>query len=164
MPISDICNTKVISVEKDASVLQVARLMRERSVGCVVVTEEIKGKHIPAGIITDRDLVLEVMAAEADPNQLSAGDIVVHSAIVAEETDGVWETLHRMRSHGVRRLPVVDADGALTSIISADDIIELIAEEMRELSKMIAVEQRHERNTVRMSYAAGPGLGGPLPL
>lgn len=164
MPISDICNTRVVSVDKDASVLKVARLMRERHVGSVVVTEEVRGKQIPAGIITDRDLVLEVLAAEADPNRLSAGDIVIHSVIVAEETDGVWETLHRMRTHGVRRLPVVDSDGVLTGIISADDLIELIAGEMKELGKMIAVEQRHERNLTSMSYAAGPGLGGPLPL
>jgi Mg/Co/Ni transporter MgtE len=59
---------------------------------------------------------------------------------------------------------VVDRDGALTGIISADDMIQLISEEMRELAKTIVVEQRHEKNMARMSYAAGPGLGGPLPL
>ncbi len=164
MPITDIYNAKVIRADKDTSIVEVARLMREHHVGSIVVTEDIHGKQMPTGIITDRDLVLEIIAAEADPDQLCAGDIVIHNAIVAEENDGIWETLHRMRMHGVRRLPVVDSDGALTGIISADDMIGLIAEEMKELSKMIAVEQRHEKNTVRMSYVAGPGLGGPLPL
>jgi CBS domain-containing protein len=164
MPISDICNTRVVRVNKEAPIGEVARLMREHHVGSVVVTEEVRGKHIPTGIITDRDLVLEILAPEADPDNLSAGDILIHSPIVAEENDGIWETLHRMRAHGIRRLPVVDREGALTGIVTADDMIELIAEEMKELAKMIAVEQRREKNMVRMSYVSGPGLAGPLPL
>lgn len=159
MPISDICNTKVVSVEKDDSILKVARLMRERHVGCVVVTQPAKGKRIPTGIITDRDLVLEVMAAEADPNQLSAGDIVVHSPIVAEENDGIRETLHRMRSHGIRRVPVIDGNGFLAGIVSADDMIEFFAKEFKDLAKMIAIEQRHEKEKLSMGFAAAPGFG-----
>lgn len=164
MPIADICNTSVVRVDKDTPVSEVAYLMREHQVGSVVVTEQVKGKQIPTGIITDRDLVLEIMATEADPKNLSVGDIVLHSVIVADENDGIWETLHRMRSHGVRRLPVVDREGVLTGIVSADDMIQLIAEEMKDLAKMIAVEQRNERNIVRMSHVTGPGVGGPLPL
>jgi predicted transcriptional regulator len=164
MPVSDICNTKVVKVDKDTSIVEVARLMRDRNVGSVVLTEKIEGKQIPTGIITDRDLTLEIIASEADPTKLSAGDIVIHSVIVVDENEGIFETLHRMRSHGVRRLPVVDRDGALTGIVSADDMIEYIAEEMKELAKMIAVELRYERNTVRMSYAAGVGLEGNLPI
>jgi CBS domain-containing protein len=164
MPVSDICNTRVVRVDKDTPVSEVAYLMREQQVGSVVVTEQVKGKQIPTGIITDRDLVLEIMATQADPKKLSAGDIVFHSVIVADESDGIWETLHRMRTHGVRRMPVVDREGTLTGILSADDMIRLIAEEMKELAKMIAVEQRHERNIVRMSHVTSPGLGGPLPL
>lgn len=159
MPISDICNTKVVTVEKDESILQVARLMRERHVGCVVVTRRAKEKEIPTGIITDRDLVLEVMSAEADPNQVSAGDIVVHSPIVVEENDGIRETLHRMRSNGIRRVPVVDGDGFLAGIISADDMIDFFAKEFKDLAKMISIEQRHEREKLSMSYVAAPGFG-----
>ncbi len=164
MPISDICNTQVVRVDRNTPVSEVAYLMREHHVGSVVVTEQVKGKQIPTGIITDRDLVLEIMATEAEPKNLSAGDIVLHSVIVADENDGVWETLHRMRSHGVRRMPVVDREGALTGIVSADDMIQLIAEEIKELAKMITVERRHESNMVNMSHVAGPYMGGLLPL
>jgi CBS domain-containing protein len=163
MPILDICNTNVVRIDKDTPIVEVARLMRERHVGSVVVTEKIKGKQIPTGIITDRDLVMEILAVEADPNALSAGDIVIHSLIVANEDDGLRETMHRMRTHGIRRLPVVDADGALVGIVSADDMLDLIAQEIKELAKMIVVEQKREKNQVRMSYVSGPGLGG-LPL
>lgn len=164
MPISDICNTKVVTARKDASIVEVARLMRERHVGCVVVVDEVRGNPVPVGLITDRDLVLEIIAAEADPDKLSAEDIVVHNVIVADENDGILETLHSMRKHGVRRIPVVNGNGVLAGIVSADDMIELIAEEMKELAKMISVEQRHERNLLRMGYAAGPGIPGPVPL
>lgn len=159
MPISDLCNTSVVSVNKDATIPEVARLMRDRHVGCVVVTEEIKkGTPLPVGVITDRDLVLEIMAIEADARHLSAGDIVMRSVITARQNDGVWETLHRMRTHGIRRVPVVDDTGALTGIVSADDMIELIARELKELSKLIAVERRYERDLLRMSAAGGwPG-------
>lgn len=156
MPISDICNTKVVTVDKDATIVEAARLMRDRHVGCVVVTEEIKkGTLLPVGMITDRDLVLEIMAIEADPRHLTAGDIVIRSIITVRDNDGIWETLHRMRTHGIRRVPVVDGAGALTGIVSADDMIELIAKELKELSKLIAVEQRHERDLLRMTHAGG---------
>lgn len=164
MPISDICNTKVVTARKDTSIAEVARLMRESHVGCVVVVDEVKGSTVPVGLITDRDLVLEIIAAEADPGKLSAQDIVIHNVIVADEDDGILETLHSMRKHGVRRIPVVNGNGALVGIVSADDMIELIAEEMKELGKMISVEQRHERSLRRMDYAAGPGIPGPIPL
>jgi CBS domain-containing protein len=164
MPISDIYNSDVTRVDKDTPIAEVAYLMRERHVDSVVVTEEVKGKQIPTGIITDRDLVLEVMAAEADPSRLNAGDIVVRSVVVANENDGILETLHSMRTHGVRRLPVIDGDGALTGTVGADDMIRLIAEEMKELAKMMLVEQRHERNMVRMSHIAIPGSAGLYPL
>jgi CBS domain-containing protein len=164
MPISDICTTPVVTAARDTSILEVARLMRERHVGCVVVVDEVKGKTVPVGLITDRDLALEVIAVEADPLKLSAADIVIHNVIVADEDDGILETLHSMRKHGVRRLPVLNRDGALVGIVSADDLIGLIAEEMKELAKMIAVEQHHEKTLLRMSYAAGPGLSGTFPL
>lgn len=160
MPVSDICNTKVVSIDKDASIPEVARLMRDRHVGCVVVTEEIKqGTPLPVGVITDRDLVLEIMAIEADPKHLCAGDIVMRSIITARGNDGIWETLHRMRTHGIRRVPVVDDTGALTGIVSADDMIELIAQELKELSKLITVERRNEKDLLRMTVAGGwPGM------
>lgn len=164
MPISDICNTKPVTVRKDTSLVEVARLMRERHVGCVVVVDEVRGSAIPVGLITDRDLVLEIVAAEADPRKLSAEDIVVRNVVVADEDDGILETLHCMRRHGVRRLPVVDGDGVLAGIVSADDLIELIAGEMKELARMISVEQRRERSLFHPGYAAGPGVPGPAPL
>lgn len=164
MPISDICTTPVVTAGRDTSIVEVARLMRERQVGCVVVVDEVNGNTVPVGMITDRDLVLEVIAAEADPLKLSAENIVIHSVVTAGEDDDIREMLHSMRRHGVRRLPVVNGDGALVGIVSADDMIELIAEEMKELAKMISVEQRHEKILLRMSYAAGPGISAPFPL
>lgn len=164
MPISDICNTRVVTAHKGTPIVDVARLMRDRHVGCVVIVDEIKGNIHPIGLITDRDLALEVVAAEVNPEKLSAEDIVVRDIILAAEDEGILETLHSMRKHGVRRLPVVNRSGSLVGIVSADDMIELIAQEMKELAKMISVEQRHEKNLLRMNYAAGPGVPGPFPL
>lgn len=156
MSISDICNTQVVTVDETAGVLEVARLMREHHVGCVIVTEEKDGKRLPIGVITDRDLVLEIMAIEANPKHLCAGDIVIRNPVTARRDDGILETLHRMRSNGVRRLPVVDQDGALNGIISADDLIALIARELKELAKLIRVEQRNEKDLLHI------GQGGMM--
>jgi CBS domain-containing protein len=165
MSVSDICNTRVISADKDTSIPDVARLMREHRVGCVVVTEEIKkGTLLPVGVITDRDLVLEITAIEANPRHLTAGDIVIRSVITVRENDDIRETQQRMRTHGIRRVPVVDATGALTGILSADDMIGLIARELQELAQLIAIERKRERDLLRLTFAAeemaNPGATG----
>lgn len=77
MPISENCNREVIIVQRDDTALDAAKLMRQHRVGDVLVVEDRNGKRIPVGIVTDRDLVFEIMASELDANAITVGDIML---------------------------------------------------------------------------------------
>ncbi|MEQ6341558.1 MAG: CBS domain-containing protein [Gammaproteobacteria bacterium] len=144
MPIGEICNREVVFATRDTSILETAQLMRRHHVGDLVVVDEKNDKRIPVGIVTDRDIVIEVIAKEADINILTAGDIMGPELGTVREGEGVFETIQMMRLKGVRRMPVVDPHGGLVGIVSVDDLVELLAEEMNELAKLISREQVRE--------------------
>jgi len=147
MSIGEFCNRDVVVVAKDATVQEAARLMRQYHVGDLVVIREREGTREPVGLITDRDIVIEVLGEEVDINTVLVGDIMSHKLLTAREADGIWETLQRMRIAGVRRVPVVDAHGALQGIVTMDDMIELLADELSQLAKLVTREQAVERST-----------------
>jgi len=145
MSIGDFCNREVVIVARDATVGEAARLMRNRHVGSLVVVDEmIGGKRVPVGIVTDRDLVVEVMATGLDPNTITVSDIMASGLVTAREADEVLPTVELMHAKGVRRLPVVDAEGALAGILSIDDLIATMSDYLSALSKAIAREQARE--------------------
>ena len=146
MSIGEICNREVIIAKKQDSILEIAQLMRAHHVGSIVVIEEIDGSiKKPAGIITDRDLVIEIMAKQADMDMITAGDIMSFDLVVARESDGIWETMQLMRQHGVRRIPVVNDKESLIGILTADDLVELFSGEMNDLARIIRQEQHLEQ-------------------
>jgi CBS domain-containing protein len=144
MPIGEICIREVIVCSRTANVLEAAQLMRRYHVGDLVIVDESGGRRIPVGVITDRDIVISVIAAQLDPTMVSAGDLISRELIVVREGQGVFETIEHMRTHGVRRMPIVDEQGALVGIISVDDLIELLAEELSRLSRLVSKEQAQE--------------------
>jgi CBS domain-containing protein len=144
MTIGAICNREVITVQRDATVLHAAMLMRQYHVGDVVVIENRKNKTVPVGIVTDRDLVIEVVATELDCRVITTGDIMLASLAVVKDSAGVLEAIQLMTSKGVRRLPVVDDGGSLIGIVTLDDLLLLLAKEFGTLSKLIVREQKNE--------------------
>lgn len=144
MAVGEICNREVVITEKSASVADAARLMRSHHVGDLVVIEERGGRRHPVGIVTDRDLVVEVVAAGVNPEALKVGDIMGPEVATVRESEGLFEALRYMRNKGVRRMPVVDASGALVGILTLDDLLGLLAEEMMELAKLVSHERRRE--------------------
>ena len=144
MPISEICNREVVIVQPTDSALEAALVMRRHHVGDVLVVEERGGSRVPVGIVTDRDLVVEIMAPQLDPSTITVGDIMVPELATIKESAGMFEAVEFMRVKGVRRLPVVDDNGGLIGILTLDDLIELLAEEMAALSKLVRHEQRRE--------------------
>src|SRR5574340_613686 len=108
MPIGEICNREVVIVQPNKSALEAAQLMRQHHVGDVVVVEERGGFRVPVGIVTDRDLVVEVVAPGLDPSVITVGDIMVPELATVTENIGVFEAIQYMRTKGVRRLPVVE--------------------------------------------------------
>jgi CBS domain-containing protein len=148
MAIGEICSREVVFATLKESVAAAARLMREHHVGSLVVTDEEDAKRIPVGMITDRDIAVGVVALGLDAEAIACGDAMGGELVSVRETAGIAETIHLMRQKGVRRLPVVDASGALVGLISADDILALMAEEISGLAGMVSMQGRRER-TVR---------------
>lgn len=148
MAVGEICNREVVVTEKALSVVDAARLMREHHVGDLVVVEARNGRKHPVGIVTDRDIVVEVVAAGVDPDSLKVGDIIGLEVATVRESEGLFEALRYMRDKGVRRMPVVDGAGGLIGILTLDDLLGLLAEEMTELAKLVSHERQREA-TVR---------------
>ena len=149
MPIGELAIRQVVVATRESSVLEAAKLMRQYHVGAVVIADQTGGRRMPVGIVTDRDIVLGVLAQEVDAMKLSIGDIMTGDLITVRENEGVFETIQLMRAKGARRAPVVDSEGALVGIVSVDDLLELMAEELSELAKLISREQRQEAETRR---------------
>ena len=144
MPIGEICNREVVFARRDETVREAAQLMREHHVGDLVVVDERDGRRVPAGILTDRDIAVGIVAKHLDPDALAVGDVMGAELAIVRESDGVAETIELMRSKGVRRIPVVDAGGALVGIVTADDMLDLLAEELSAIVRIVSREQRRE--------------------
>lgn len=144
MAVGEICNHEVVIAEKALSVVDAAQLMRKHHVGDLVVVEEKAGRKHPVGIVTDRDIVVEVVAAGVDPDALKVGDIMGPEVATVHEGEGLFEALRHMRDKGVRRMPVVDHQGGLVGILTLDDLLGLLAEEMTELAKLVSHERQRE--------------------
>ncbi|HIC7357918.1 TPA: CBS domain-containing protein [Legionella pneumophila] len=145
MRIGEFCNRDVVMMNGDESVKQAAELMRAHHVGDIVLVEELKGHQVPIGIVTDRDLVVEVMALDVNPEELAVQDIVTRSVLVAREEDSLIDSLALMQEKGVRRLPVVDNEHVLVGIITIDDITELLAEMLHKVVGVVDRQQKVEK-------------------
>jgi CBS domain-containing protein len=147
MAIGEICNREVVIVQRDTTIQEAAKLMRSHHVGALVVVKEVAGKRHPVGLVTDRDLVIEVLAPELDASVITVGDIMLPTPAPVPETTGVFEAIQFMRDKAVRRLPVVDGQGALIGIVALDDLLSLLADELSELSTLVTREQKKEMDS-----------------
>lgn len=144
MTIGSICNRNVITVLRDATVLHAAKLMRQHHVGDVVVVEAHNEKMKPIGIVTDRDIVIELVATELDCKVITTGDIMAANLTAIQEEAGIFEAIDSMTGKGIRRLPVVDKNGGLVGIVTLDDLLLLLAKEFGGLAKLVTREQKNE--------------------
>jgi len=144
MPMSELCNTEVITVDRNNTVTEACKRMRQQHVGAVVVVESSSGKPTPVGIVTDRDVVVELVATELDPDVITVGDIMVGGLATINKNAGLFEAIKLMTDKGVRRLPIVDDDGTLLGIATLDDMLVLLAKELGALSKLVGREQKSE--------------------
>ncbi len=147
MSIGEICNRDVVFTFKSSRVQEAAQLMRQHHVGCLVVAEDGSDPPKPVGIVTDRDLVVELMAENVAVDQVSIGDVMSDDVQSAREDEGVWDVLRRMRLKGVRRMPILDAGGGLVGIVTMDDAVELLAEELSDLARLMSRERQREQES-----------------
>lgn len=144
MSVGEICNREVVIAERSMSVAEAARLMRSHHVGNLVIVENTGTRNHPVGIVTDRDIIVEVVAAGEEPASLAVGDIMGAELATVLESEGIFETMRYMRTQSVRRMPVVDHEGGLVGIVTVDDLLTFLAEEMTELARTISRQQERE--------------------
>jgi CBS domain-containing protein len=144
MLIGQVCKREVVTVGKSDSVVEVARRMREYHVGDVVIVDG--DRRVPLGVITDRDLVVGVVAKAVDRlHAMSAVDIVTDPVVVAREQDDVGDVLRRMEQEGIRRVPVVDGNGGLVGIFTLDDVLDLLATDLRSVVSVVRRQPHREQ-------------------
>lgn len=146
MVIKHICSKQVITIDRDRTLMEAAHRMRESHVRDLVVVETRANKEIPIGILTDRDIVIAVVADSIDRfHAILVGDVMSFELVTAREDESLTDVLERMGTTGIRHIPVVNSNGELTGLLSFDDVICLIASLMRDLATLIASEQEREK-------------------
>lgn len=147
MSIGDICRRDIVTAPPDMNVLEVAKLMRQHHVGTVLIVDNNVDRKSPLGILTDRDIAIEIVAEEVNPTEVTVGDMMNRDLLIANNDDDILTTIRVMYQEGVRRLPVVNGHGKLIGIISMDDLLEFLATELNSLVSLISQERRHEEKT-----------------
>jgi len=145
MNIGGICQRNVVKLERKASVLEAAQAMRANHVGDIVIMDQIGGVEKPVGVITDRDIVVELIAKEIGLDTVSVGDVMSRTVATAQHDADLFETLRFMGIKGVRRLPVLDADGGLFGILSVQDAMTALFKELSFMSDIAARQIERER-------------------
>ena len=154
MFVNQICTHGVVTCSPATSALEIARILRDHHVGDVVVVDDGDGGPRPVGLVTDRDLVIKVMARNADPALFTAGDLAADAPEMALDCEFAFDAICRMRTKGVRRLPVVDSKGHLVGVLSADDVARFLAGELSELARVAPRQVQHEESTFA-AHSAG---------
>lgn len=149
MRIGDISTREVVQCARNATALELAQLMRSSHVGDIVVVDQPDGHKIPVGIVTDRDLAVEVVARERDPASVTAGELMGAELVTVGDQDDIYEAVELMRFKGVRRVPVVDEQGGLAGIVTLDDLLNLIGGELTLLGRVISRERFQEEQSRR---------------
>jgi CBS domain-containing protein len=145
MNVGRLCKRQAVTVTPQEELVCAAELMREKHIGYLVVVEQY-GR--PVGVLTDRDIVISVVAKRADPSRLTVADVMTRDPATADEGESVDGALRTMRRMGVRRLPVIGPKGLLAGILSLDDVLDALAAELAEVSGAIRNE-RHIEGVLR---------------
>lgn len=147
MRVGEFCNREVVVIEEDNSITEAARVMREYHVGDVVIVKAQNGKQFPVGILTDRDVALEIVAKGITPDSIGVGDAMSFDLTTVNEDDDLMHVIEIMRDKGIRRVPVVDFDEALVGILTVDDVLDLLSEILIDIAHLVDRQRRREEKT-----------------
>jgi CBS domain-containing protein len=145
--VKKLCQSNVVTVRPFDELTAAAHLMREKHVGYLIVVEPAlqEGTMKPVGVLTDRDIVVAVVARDIDPRTLRVGEVMTQKPVVVSETDTVQHAMQEMRRIGIRRIPVIGDRGELAGVLSLDEIIRDLAVQMDDMANSIRSEQIVER-------------------
>jgi CBS domain-containing protein len=145
MKVGNFCKRDVVVVSAGDSLADAARAMRDRHVGFLIVAETKAGRRIPVGVLTDRDIVVQVVARDVDPRGLCVGDVMTREPAMAAESDDLSVVLQHLRNAGLRRVPIVDEKGALAGVFAIDDAINVVSGLLDDIASAVARQQGIER-------------------
>jgi CBS domain-containing protein len=149
MKLKDLCVLDVASCTPQLTIVEAARLMRQYHTGDLVVLDNGDEEREPVGIITDRDIVVEVLAKGLDPAKTTVREIMSTQLVVASASEDYAEALQRMATHGVRRVPVIDDERCVVGIVTLDDMLRVHAAQANRLLDIVGKEQVREQRTRR---------------
>ena len=148
--VGEISMRDVVVATPETTVADAAGVMRSRHVGTLVIVDTTNGgAPRPCGIVTDRDIVVEVVATGLDPRTITIGDIMRRELVTARADHDALDALQIMRTKGVRRLPVVNEQGRLLGLVAFDDLLDLVADQLAALNKIVGREQAREERERR---------------
>lgn len=147
MSAGEYCNRDVVVIERTESVREAINLMRNNHVGDVVVVDMRENASIPIGILTDRDIVVEILAEDVDLDAVNVGDVMSYQLVTVTEETKLLDAIKLMRMNGVRRLPVVNESGELQGILSVDDLLELVVEQLSDIVGVVSKEITNEEKS-----------------
>jgi CBS domain-containing protein len=148
MQLKEICTPEVVHCTPEVTALGVARLMRERHVGDVIVIED-EEDQTPVGVVTDRDIVVEVLGRERDPAKVAARELMRKPVVIGRTTEDASQAIERMKAHGIRRIPVLDEQRRLAGIVCLDDLLKQLAADAGALAEIVSREQDREHRMRR---------------
>ncbi|MCT9809045.1 CBS domain-containing protein [Acidovorax sp. Be4] len=141
----EICTREVAIAFRHTDLATAAKLMREYHVGALVVVDETQDLRTVAGLLTDRDIVISVIAPELAPETLRVGEVMSAKPVTVTEDASLLDVMRSMRAHGVRRIPVVTDQQELVGLVALDDILEVLAQELGLLAATIGTGIQRER-------------------
>ena len=143
MNTGQLCNRNPITVRRSDELIRAAQLMREKHIGYLVVVDpEVADQSLrPVGVLTDRDIVISVVARETDPRALRVGEVMTQQPVTIGVAEPVEKAVREMRRIGVRRLPVIGQRGELIGVLSLDDVLEVLAAQMQNVAGSIRNER-----------------------
>jgi len=149
MLLKEVCTASVVSCGPQTTVLQAASLMRHRHVGDLVVVDDPQDQGVPLGIVTDRDIVIEVLGNGLDPAKTTVGSLMRKPVVIANESEDTTQVIQRMQANGVRRLPVVAHEGEVVGIITLNDLLRLFVADANSLLGVMTKGQINEQHSRR---------------
>jgi len=145
MNVGQICGGRLVKASKNAPLSEIAGLMSTHHVGAVVVTEGKGPRAAVVGIITDRDIVSAQLAQAMDLGSLSAEGVMTRKVLTLDPGESIDGAIAHMRARGVRRAPVVSADGVAVGMISIDDLLAQLAFKLINIAGIVARQTQRER-------------------
>ena len=144
MNVGEVCSREVYIFKADEPLANAVAEMMKRHIGAIVVVEPEPDRVRPVGIVTDRDVIRGKVSLKKDLPSLTLRDVMTSPALTVCETSGIAEAIERMRGRGVRRAPVVNDSGDLVGIVSLDDLLPIVSEELGALARLVGNQARRE--------------------